>query len=49
VTLEQLLSHTSGIPSRDLGIVVLTNFPEGKAVAAADEVVERLYREFGSK
>jgi CubicO group peptidase (beta-lactamase class C family) len=34
---------------QDLGIVVLTNFPEGKAVAAADEVLERLYREFGSK
>lgn len=34
---------------QDLGVVVVTNFPEGKAVAAADEVIERLYREFGAK
>lgn len=34
---------------QDLGVVVVTNFPEGKAVAAADAVLERLYREFGGK
>ena len=34
---------------QDLGIVVLTNFPEGKAVDAASDVLERLYREYGAK
>ena len=35
--------------AKDLGVVVLTNFPEGKAVAAANEVLEQLYGEFGGK
>ena len=34
---------------QDLGIVVLTNFPEKKAEAAASEMIERLYREYGGK
>jgi len=33
----------------DLGIVVTTNFPEQKADAAAAEVVEALYRQFGPR
>jgi hypothetical protein len=36
-------------PAQDLGVVVLTNFPEDKAEAATSEVIERLYREYGGK
>jgi CubicO group peptidase (beta-lactamase class C family) len=34
---------------QDIGVIVLTNFPEAKADAAASEVIERLYREYGMK
>ncbi len=33
----------------DLGVVVLTNFPEQKADVAASEVMEALYRQFAPK
>jgi hypothetical protein len=33
----------------DLGVVVLTNFPEQKADAAASDVMEALYRQFAPK
>lgn len=36
-------------PEIDLGIVVLTNFPENKADAAASDAMEALYREYGGK
>lgn len=36
-------------PAQDLGVVVLTNFPEDKAEAATSEVIEQLYREYGGK
>jgi CubicO group peptidase (beta-lactamase class C family) len=32
--------------AQDLAVVVVTNFPEQKAVEAARELIERLYREF---
>lgn len=35
--------------AQDLGVVVLTNFPEDKAQAATGEVIEALYREYGRK
>lgn len=51
VTLDQLLSHSSGIPSvvdpnRDIAIVVCTNFPGSKADDASNAIVETLYRKF---
>jgi len=33
---------------KDLGVVVLTNFPEKQAEAAAAEAIETLYRRFSS-
>ncbi len=33
---------------RDLGVVVLTNYPEKQAEAAAAEAIETLYRRFSS-
>ncbi|HZA65408.1 MAG TPA: serine hydrolase domain-containing protein [Geminicoccaceae bacterium] len=36
-------------PDDDLGIVVMTNFPEDKAEAATAEILQHLYEEYGPK